>query len=81
MACRYDPPESNVGLDVLNKLLIRFALEPVPDHWATYAHPNSNLRDSLKLFLELRNEVARGCGLTSNINQIMYDRFKEIFID
>lgn len=73
--------ESNVGLDVLNKLLTRFALEPFPDHWATYAHPNPNLRDSLKLFLKLRNEVAHGCDLTSSIDQGMYDRFKKMVID
>ena len=73
--------DSNVGLDVLNKLLIRFALEPFPDHWATYTHPNPSLRDSLKLFLKLRNEVAHGCDLTSNIDQGMYDRFKKIVID
>jgi hypothetical protein len=73
--------ESNVGLDVLNNLLKRFALEQLPDHWASYAHPNPNLRDSLKLFLKLRNEVAHGCELTSNIDQGMYDRFKKMVID
>jgi hypothetical protein len=73
--------ESNVGLDVLNKLLQRFALEQFPDHWANYAHPNPNLKDSLKLFLRLRNEVAHGCDLTSNIDQSLYDRFKKMIID
>lgn len=73
--------ESNVGLDVLNKLLKRFALEEFPDHWASYTHPNPNLRDSLKLFLKLRNEVAHGCDLTSNIDQSMYVRFKRMVID
>lgn len=73
--------DSNVGLEVLNKLLRRFALEQFPDHWAEYTHPNPNLKDSLKLFLRLRNEVAHGCDLTSNIDQMVYDRFKKVVID
>jgi hypothetical protein len=73
--------ESNVGFDVLNKLLKRFALEQFPDQWDNYSYPNPNLKDSLTLFLRLRNEVAHGCDLTSNIDQDMYVRFKRLVID
>ena len=31
--------------------------------------------------LRLRNEVAHGCDLTSNIDQSLYDRFKKMIID
>jgi len=75
--------ESNVGFNVLNKLLKSFALEKFPEHWKDYAHPNPNLKDSLELFLRLRNAVAHGGDLTSEekIDQKVYDRFKKLVID
>jgi RiboL-PSP-HEPN len=74
--------ESNVGFNVLNKLLKSFALEKFPEHWKDYAHPNPNLKDSLKLFLRLRNAVSHGGDLTSDdkIDQKVYDRFKRLVI-
>ena len=75
--------ESNVGFNVLNKLLKSFALEKFPEHWKDYAHPNPNLKDSLELFLRLRNAVAHGGDLTSEekIDQKVYDRFKKLVMD
>lgn len=75
--------ESNVGFNVLNKLLKSFALEKFPEHWKDYAYPNPNLKDSLDLFLRLRNAVAHGGDLTSEerIDQTVYDRFKKLVID
>ena len=57
--------ESNVGFNVLNKLLKSFALEKFPEYWKEYKHPNPNLKESLDLFLRLRNAVAHGGDLVS----------------
>jgi hypothetical protein len=75
--------ESNVGFNVLNKLLKSFALEKFSEHWKGYTHPNPNLKDSLELFLRLRNAVAHGGDLTSEekIDQKVYERFKKLVID
>jgi hypothetical protein len=75
--------ESNVGFNVLNKLLKSFALEKFPEHWQDYAHPHPNLKDSLALFLRLRNAVAHGGDLASedNIDQQVYIRFKNLVIN
>jgi hypothetical protein len=75
--------ESNVGFNVLNKLLREFALERFPEHWKDYAHPNPNLRDSLNLLLRIRNAVAHGGDLISEdkIDQAVYARFKNLVAD
>jgi hypothetical protein len=75
--------ESNVGFNVLNRLLKSFALEKFPEHWKDYAYPNPNLKDSLDLFLRLRNSVAHGGDLASEekIDQKVYERFKRLVID
>jgi RiboL-PSP-HEPN len=75
--------ESNVGFDVLNKLLKSFSLEQFPDHWKEYTHPNTNLRESLNLLLRLRNAVAHGGDLASEemVDQAVYSRFKKLVTD
>jgi len=75
--------QSNVGFDVLNNLLNSFALEKFPEHWNDYAHPNPNLKDSLQLFLRLRNAVAHGGDLASEekTDQNVYTRFKNLVTD
>jgi hypothetical protein len=75
--------ESNVGFNVLNKLLKSFALEQFPEHWKDYTHPNPNLKESLDLFLRLRNAVAHGGDLVSEdkIDQKVYGRFKKLVTD
>ena len=75
--------ESNVGFNVLNRLLKCFAIEQFPEHWNYYAHPNPNLRESLDLFLRLRNTVAHGGDLVSEdrIDQQVYARFTKLVID
>lgn len=74
--------ESNISFKVLNKLLKSFALEKFPEHWKDYTHPNPNLKDSLDLFLRLRNAVAHGGELAfeEKIDQKVYVRFKELVI-
>ncbi len=75
--------ESNVSFNVLNKLLKSFSLEKFPEHWKDYAHPNPNLKESLDLFLRLRNAVAHGDDLVSEdkVDQKVYIRFKKMVTD
>ncbi|MFN9675579.1 MAG: hypothetical protein ACK552_24610, partial [Microcystis sp.] len=60
-----------------------FALEKFPEHWKDYAHPNPNLKESLELFLRLRNAVAHGGDLApeDRISQELYTRFKKLVTD
>ncbi|PZV25580.1 MAG: hypothetical protein DCF12_14285 [Snowella sp.] len=75
--------ESNVSFKVLNHLLKTFSLQPFPEHWRQYRHPNPNLKESMDLFLYLRNTVAHGGDLKSEekINQDVYSRFKLLVVD
>ena len=75
--------QSNVGLSVLNKILLTFSLEPFPEHWQNYTYPNSNLKDSMELFLKLRNTVAHGGDLMSDerIDHEVFERFKTLILD
>lgn len=74
--------QSNVGLEVLNKLLLQFNIDKYPDYWQDYSHPVS-LKDTFKLFLRLRNKVAHGGELLpdDSINRDEYQRFKKLVID
>jgi RiboL-PSP-HEPN len=75
--------ESNVGFDVLNKLLSTFSLDKFPEYWATYKHPQPNLKDSMDLLLRLRNSVAHGGDLAPEhkVSQELYERFKKLIVD
>lgn len=75
--------ESNIGLEVLNRLLEQFNIETYPEHWGIYKYPNPNLKENLKLFLKLRNTVAHGAELLpeESIDQMMYERFKKLCVD
>lgn len=75
--------ESNVSFSVLNNLLKIFSLEPFPEYWNQYCYPNPNLKESMDLFLYLRNTVAHGGDLKSEekINQDDYSRFKMLVVD
>jgi hypothetical protein len=73
--------ESNVGFDVLNKLLIRFSLEEFPPHWDIYTHPNPNLKEMMFNLLKLRNEVAHKGSLAYKIDQETYIRYKDLVVN
>jgi len=75
--------QSNVSFNVLNNLLKTFSLEKFPEHWQEYRHPSPNLKDSMDLFLRLRNTVAHGGDLLSEetVNQAVYQRFKMLIED
>lgn len=75
--------QSNVSFSVLNKLLKTFSLEQFPEHWKDYKHPNPNLKNSMDLFLKLRNTVAHGGDLVSEekVNQGVYNRFRNLVRD
>lgn len=75
--------ESNVGYEVLNRLLDQFNIETYPEHWEEYQYPKPNLKENLSLFLKLRNTVAHGGELLpeDSIDQKMYERFKKMTLD
>jgi len=75
--------DSNVGFEILNRLLGQFGLEQYPEYWKIYTHPNPNLKQSLALFLKLRNTVSHGGELLPNerIDQEEYNRFKKLVTD
>ena len=75
--------QSNVSFSVLNKLLKTFSLEQFPEHWNDYKYPNPNLKNSMDLFLKLRNTVAHGGDLVSEekVNQSVYNRFRNLVRD
>lgn len=75
--------ESNIGFEVLNRLLEQFNIETYPEHWGIYQYPNPNLKENLFLFLKLRNTIAHGGELLpeESIDQKMYDRFKKLSLD
>lgn len=75
--------DSNVSFEVLNKLLISLSLEPFPEFWHVYKHPNPNLRDILKTFLRYRNGVAHGGDLSSEekVTSAVYSKYKTLVLD
>ncbi len=75
--------QSNVGFEVLNKLLRTFVLECFNEHWQAYTYPNPNLKDTMSLFIKLRNTVAHGGDLVSEekIDHIVFIRFKGLIIN
>ena len=75
--------QSNVSFNVLNNLLKTFSLQKFPEHWQNYNYPNPNLKDSMDLFLRLRNTVAHGGDLLSEdtVTQDVYQRFKRLVED
>lgn len=75
--------ESNVGFEVLNRLLEQFNIETYSEQWGNYKYPNPNLKENLFLFLKLRNTVAHGGELLpeESIDQKMYLRFKNLTLD
>ena len=75
--------ESNIGLEVLNRLLKQFNIEEYPEYWEDYKYPNPNLKESLSMFLRLRNTVAHGAELLPDeaIDHGMYERFKKLVLD
>lgn len=75
--------ESNVGFEVLNKLLIQFNLETYPEQWGKYKYPAPNLKENLSMFLRLRNTIAHGGELLpeESISQENYKRYKNLCVD
>lgn len=75
--------ESNVGFEVLNKILNQFNLETYPEQWGNYKYPSPNLKENLFMFLKLRNTIAHGGELLPSeaISQKEYNRFKNLCLD
>lgn len=75
--------ESNVGFDVLNKLLSQFSLQVFPEHWGEYTYPDTNLKEMLRIFLRYRNGVAHGGDISSEekIRQDVYVKYRMLVND
>ncbi|TAF68180.1 MAG: hypothetical protein EAZ55_00315 [Cytophagales bacterium] len=75
--------QSNVGFEVLNRLLEQFNIVTYPEQWDVYKYPNPNLKENLHIFLKLRNTIAHGGELLpeESIDQKTYERFKKIVLD
>jgi len=74
--------ESNVGFEVLNKILNKLSLETFTPYWENYQHPTS-LEQSLTNFLRYRNGVAHG-GDTSSEEKVTHDvyvKYKNMVVD
>lgn len=75
--------ESNVGFEVLNKLLKQFSLELFPEHWGKYTYPNASLKQTMQTFLRYRNGIAHGGDITSEekVTREVYVKYKNLVID
>lgn len=74
--------ESNVGFDVLNKLLEIFHIQPFKEQWEPFCYPNTNLKDSLRDFLRYRNSIAHGGDISSEekITQAVYEKYEKLVL-
>ena len=75
--------ESNVGFDVLNRLLKQFSLAPFPMCWDKYCYPNPNLKEIMDAFLRYRNGVAHGGDISSEekIKKDVYAKYRIMLVD
>lgn len=75
--------ESNVSLEVLNKLLDSFCLEIFKEHWGKYKHPDTNLKEALVGFLRYRNGVAHGGDISSEekVTLLVYKKYQNLVTD
>lgn len=75
--------ESNVGFQVLNRIMRQFALTEFPERWGNYNSHNKTLKNEMATFLNYRNGVAHGGDLSSNdkVTQEVFDNYKNLVID
>lgn len=75
--------ESNVGFNVLNRIMSQFSLPEFQEQWESYKHPNNTLKEEMKTFLDYRNGVAHGGDLSSNdkVTKEVFDKYKRLVID
>lgn len=75
--------ESNLGFDVLNKLLSQFSLETLNENWEQYRKPNTNLKEMMSDLLRYRNGVAHGGDISSEekVTQTVYNKYRQLVND
>lgn len=66
--------ESNVGFNVLNRILKDFNLEKIPE----YPEPKHSLKDELHTLLQIRNAVAHGQKISIVVKREDLDRSIEL---
>ena len=80
---RFVDTDSNVGFQVLNRLMKQFGLETFSPNWGDYKYPNPNLEESLNTFVRYRNGIAHGGDISSEekITQDVYARYRKLVSD
>lgn len=75
--------ESNVGFQVLNRIMEQFSLDTFPEIWGDYKYPNLNLKDRMTSFLNYRNSIAHGGDLSSDekVTQEVFNQYKLLVIN
>lgn len=75
--------ESNLGFDVMNRLLEQFGVKKFPECWEEYKYPNLTLKVMLKDLLRYRNAISHGGDLTNEeiVTQDVYNKYKKLIID
>jgi hypothetical protein len=75
--------QSNVSFENLNFILKSFCLEPFPEYWGDYKHPNPNLKEMLATFLRYRNGVAHGGDISSEekVSKEVFEKYKKLVTD
>ncbi|WP_201504803.1 MAE_28990/MAE_18760 family HEPN-like nuclease [Psychrobacter aestuarii] len=74
---------NNVEIDVLNKLLVTYCMDEIPNNWREYSRPNKNLKDTLKDFLHYRNNQAHGNRAATEVivSHNDFEIYKKVVID
>ena len=75
--------ESNVGFDVLNRLLETFSLEKFDESWGEYNYRTETLKNRMKTFLRYRNGVAHGGDISNEekVTQEVYNKYRKMISD
>lgn len=74
--------ESNLGFDVMNKLLEQFGLDKFPEYWDEYTHPKPSLKVMMQNLLRYRNGIAHGGDISNEeiVTQEVFDKYKRLII-
>ncbi len=75
--------ESNVGFEVLNKIMLVFSLKSFPENWEGYSKPNNNLKELLNNFLRYRNGISHGGDISSEekVTQEVFSKYRRLVLD
>ena len=74
--------ESNLGFDVMNKLLEQFGLDEFPEYWDEYTYPKPSLKIMMQNLLRYRNGIAHGGDISNEeiVTQEVFDKYKKLIL-